>query len=86
MTLDGLLDDLEADRALARDLGQPMAAIKATMNKARLVGLVVDRRERGQPGDFVEPQSETDLLAIVRAELGEEAGDMFQIALNGTKS
>lgn len=86
VTLDGLLDDLEVARALAQDLGQPMAAIKATMNKARLAGFLVERRETGRAGDFAGRKSEADLLALVRAELGEESADMLRIALDSTKA
>ncbi len=85
VTLDTLLDDLAADRALARELGQPAAAITATMNQARLVGLLVERKESGQPGDFAGIQSEEDILAMVRAELGKEASDMLQAALEREK-
>ena len=47
ISLDSLLDDLAADRALARTLGQPSAAIAATQLTARLCGLLVDRKESG---------------------------------------
>src|SRR3982074_2623163 len=40
ISLDSLLDDLAADRALARTLGQPAAAISATMHQARVGGLL----------------------------------------------
>jgi hypothetical protein len=36
-------DDLAADRARARTLGEPSAAIAATHLTAKLVGLLVDR-------------------------------------------
>ena len=52
VTLDTLLDDLEAARERAHELGQPSAAIAATMGKARLLGLLVDRKEHSAPGEF----------------------------------
>jgi hypothetical protein len=36
-------------------------------------GLIVDRKESGQPGDFAQLQSIDDVLAAVRQELGEGA-------------
>jgi phage terminase small subunit len=71
ITVNTLLQDLADDRALARTLGQPSAAIAATQLTAKLVGLLVDRRERGQPGDFANLQTEEEVLAMVRAELGD---------------
>jgi hypothetical protein len=81
ISLDVLLDDLAADRVLARELGQPAAAITATMNQARLVGLLVDRKEAGPPGGFADLQSEAEVLALVRAELGDQVADTLQAAL-----
>jgi hypothetical protein len=41
-------DDLaRPNRALARTLGEPSAAIAATHLTAKLVGLLVDRKEQG---------------------------------------
>jgi Terminase small subunit len=81
ISLDSLLDDLAADRALARELGQPAAAISATMNQARLVGLLVDRKESRKLGDFAELPSEAEVLAMLRAELGEESAAVLAAAL-----
>ena len=39
VTVDSLIADLEADRQLAREIGQPGAAISASMGKAKLLGL-----------------------------------------------
>ena len=73
ITVDTLIDDLREDRALARTLGQPSAAIAATQLTAKLVGLLVDRKERGEPGAFTGLQSEAEVLALVRTELGVES-------------
>lgn len=32
--------------------GNPSAAVAATLGKAKLVGLMVERKEKGAPGDF----------------------------------
>ena len=81
ISVDTLLDDLAADRALARTLGQPSAAIAATQLTARLCGLLVDRKESGQPGEFAGLQSEAEVLALVRRELGDDSATALAAAL-----
>jgi len=81
ITVDTLLQDLADDRALARTLGQPSAAIAATQLSAKLTGLLVDRKESGAPGDFAGLQSAGEVLALVRAELGEETAALLTAAL-----
>jgi hypothetical protein len=81
ITVDTLLADLAADRALARDLGQPSAAIAATQLSAKLVGLLVDRKESGQPGEFAGLQSAAEVLAQLSTELGPEAAALLSAAL-----
>jgi len=81
ITVDTLLDDLASDRELARTLGQPSAAIAATQLSAKLVGLLVERKESGQPGDFAGLQSASEVLALVKAELGDETAALLAAAL-----
>jgi hypothetical protein len=57
------------------------AAISATQLSARLVGLLIDRKETGQPSDFAGLQSEADVLALVRSELGDESAQALAAAL-----
>lgn len=80
ITVDTLLEDIAADRELARRLEQPSAAIAATQLAARLCGLLVDRKEQGAPGDFGS-QSAADVLSMVRHELGDAAADAMEAAL-----
>jgi hypothetical protein len=56
-TRDTLLSELEEARQLALKRGQPSAAVQASMGKARILGLIIDRREVGDPGAF---DSKTD--------------------------
>src|SRR5882672_12778415 len=81
ITVDTLIEDLREDRQLAREIGQPSAAIAATQLTAKLVGLLVERKEQGQPGDFTGLQSEADVLALVRSELGEDSARALAAAL-----
>jgi phage terminase small subunit len=47
---DTLLSELEEERQLALKRGQISAAVAATMGKAKLLGLIIDRREVGEVG------------------------------------
>jgi hypothetical protein len=75
ITLETLLHDLAEDRALARETKQVSAAIAATQLSAKLVGLLIDRKESGGPGDFSDLSSADEILAKVRADLGDEFAD-----------
>jgi phage terminase small subunit len=47
-----LLRELEEARKLALKLGQASAAVQCTMGKAKICGLIIDRREVGDAGAF----------------------------------
>ena len=52
VTVVSLLNGLEEARKLAAEINQPSAAVAATLGKAKVAGLIVDRKEVGKPGDF----------------------------------
>jgi hypothetical protein len=81
ITIESLLHDLAEDRALARETKQVSAAIAATQLSAKLVGLLIDRKESGQPGDFSDLTSADEILARVRADLGDDMADAITAAL-----
>lgn len=81
ITVDSLLQDLQDDRDLARRLEQPSAAIAATQLAAKLCGLLVDRKESGQPGDFATLATPEEVMAFVAKELGAEAAQALAIAI-----
>ncbi|MGA7667363.1 MAG: hypothetical protein WBW13_21380 [Pseudolabrys sp.] len=66
-TRDALLSELEEARKLALKRGQPSAAVQASMGKARILGLIIDRREVGDPGAF---DSKTDEELMEEARKG----------------
>jgi len=80
ISIETLLNDLAADRKLARELGQPSAAIAATHLTAKLCGFLIDRKETGAPGEFA-GLSEAEILAKVRAVFGEETAELLSKAL-----
>ena len=75
VTAETIAEQLDEDRRLAFSEGQAGAAVAASMAKAKLFGLVVNKSESGQPGDFQAMQTPQDVVDKVRNELGEEAAD-----------
>ena len=57
---------MEEARKLALKRGQPSAAVQASMGKARILGLIIDRREVGDPGAF-DSKTDEELMARNRA-------------------
>ena len=49
---DSLLEELEQARLAALENQQASAAVAASMGKAKLCGMLVERKETGKPGDF----------------------------------
>lgn len=65
ITIYDIADQLDEDRQFARELEVPGAAITATMGKAKVLGLLVDRAEHtGKDGGpiAVEQVSDTDVV------------------------
>ena len=52
VTVASILNELEEARKLAAEINQPSAAVAATLGKAKVAGLIVERKEVGKPGDF----------------------------------
>lgn len=75
VTEESLLDELEEARISAAENNQSGAMVAATMGKAKLTGLVVDRKEVGQPGDF-ERMNETELRAFIAANLAGQSNPL----------
>lgn len=81
ITVDRLLSDLAESRALAMRIDQPAAANQATQLQGKLVGLMVDRKESGGPGDFATLTTPEQVMEAIRAELGEAAALLLQAAM-----
>jgi hypothetical protein len=81
VTLQTITEKLDEDRAFARACGQAGPALNATIAKAKLHGLMVDRRETGQPGAFDKLQDAESVIALIRAELGDEIAELLIAAL-----
>ena len=61
-----LLAELETARLLALKLGQASAAVQCTMGKAKICGLIIDRREVGDAGKFDDMTDEELISAAAR--------------------
>jgi len=73
VTVESITAELDAAQELAKRVEQPGAAIQAIATKAKLHGLLIDRKETGQPGEFQAAKTAGEVLDAVRAELGDEA-------------
>ena len=52
LTAADILTELAEARNLARQNGQANAMVAASMGRAKVAGLIIDKQERGKPGDF----------------------------------
>lgn len=85
VTVESLTQELDEARELAARVDQPSAMTAATIAKGKLHGLMVERKETGQPGDFTGLQSAAEVLAVVETELGKETAALLSAALARTE-
>jgi hypothetical protein len=71
---DSLLEELEQARLAALQNQQASAAVAATMGKAKLCGMLVERKETGKPGDF-DNMSIEELRAFLKEDKKEHTGN-----------
>lgn len=77
-TITSELDRIAAGAEAAQQFG---AASGAVVAKAKLHGLLIDRKESGGPGDFSTLTSVEDVLAKVREELGDAAAALLAASM-----
>lgn len=80
VTVESITREFDEARELALKVDQPGAAIAATANKAKLHGLLIDRKESGAPGDFAGLASPDEVREKIRQELGEAAVALYDAA------
>jgi hypothetical protein len=85
VTVEAVIDELDDARTMAVKNEQASAMVAATLGKAKIAGLDVNRSEVGKPGDFGQVQSfaglaET-LLRQANPDLAEITEEMRQAAL-----
>lgn len=83
ITIEKLLSDAEEARKLAIETKQVAAATGAGQFQAKLVGLLIDRKETGSPGDFAGLTSPAEIIAAIRMEMGEGAALALEAMILG---
>jgi len=73
ITVEKILLDYQRALDLAKAQSKPNEMVLAAKEQARLVGLLVERKELGGVGDFENLHNPEDVLAKVALELGPEA-------------
>lgn len=81
-TVDTILGELDESRQAALADKQHGPAVQATTVKAKLLGMIVDRKEVGTPGDFAALDSIQAILALAAKELGQDAAAMLSAIAN----
>ena len=81
VTVETISSQLDEDRAFAVRVEQAGPALNATIAKAKLHGLIVDRKESGAPGEFAVLTTEAEVMDAVRKELGDAAADALLASL-----
>jgi len=73
ITVASLIEELEAARVKATDLNQLSAAVRATAEKAKISGLLVEKQQIEVVNTEYEPTSAAEVLADVMEKVGERA-------------
>ena len=81
ITVDRILNEYEEARELAISQAKPEAMMAASEKKAKLVGLLVDRKEVGNVGDFEGMNDPAEIIARVSLEAGPQAAEAIAKAL-----
>jgi hypothetical protein len=80
ITFEKILTDYQDALEMARADNDPGNIIAAAKEQAKLVGLLIDRKEVGSAGDFENMENISDILAAIEREAGKTVAD----ALAGT--
>jgi hypothetical protein len=86
ITIDKILNDYQTALEMAKAQDKPDSIVKAAESQAKLVGLLRDRIETGNAGDFDTMENISDIVEIVRAQAGDQAALAFMKAFNLDKS
>lgn len=73
ITFEKILSDYQFALDLAKSKDEPANIISAAREQAKLVGLLIDRKEVGAAGDFENMESIADILSAVANQAGPEA-------------
>lgn len=82
ITFEKILSDYQLALDLAKQQEKPSEIVSAASAQAKLVGLIVDRRELGQAGDFDGLNDIEAIISKVREDVGNEAADAMARAFS----
>jgi hypothetical protein len=77
VTVASLLQELETARTKATDLNQLSAAVRATSEKAKISGLLIERVEIGKPNEFEDLNSPEAIVERLKSLIGNEAAEVL---------
>jgi Terminase small subunit len=90
VTVASLLEELETARVKATDLNQLSAAVRATAEKAKISGLLIQRIEVGRPNEFEDLNSTAEIISRLKILVGHEPAELlcafFGVDENGAKT
>lgn len=65
VTVESILKDLEADRTFARENGSASAAVAATMGRAKVAGLIIDKAEVKLIAELSDEEVDAELRSLI---------------------
>lgn len=85
ITFEKILNDYQLALEMARADRKPGEMVSAAREQAKLVGLLVERRELGGAGDFEQMDNVSEILEAVEKEVGPEVALALAKAFNVSK-
>lgn len=86
ITIEKILSDYQVALDMAKRNEKSGDVVMAAKEQARLVGLLIDRRELGNAGDFDSMTDPADVLAKIEKEIGPEAAKAMASAFGLAKA
>ena len=80
ITVETIVEELEEAREVAKENAQGAAMTAATMGKAKIVGLAVERSETGKPGDFTQANDSASIARSLLKQAGMNESEIGESA------
>jgi phage terminase small subunit len=77
VTIESLVEELNEAREHAKKVGQPASEVSSIMAKAKLLGLVIDRREIQEK--TLDTMNASEVMNLLRERLGDRAPEMLRL-------
>lgn len=86
VTVETIAAQFVEDREFAIRLEQPGTAHQASVSLAKLFGLMIERKETGQPGEFANLETRQAILDAIAEQLGTEVAKTLEAALEAPQA